>query len=87
MTDGNGQTKIEAAPEEKSRATARIDKGILLVEVPLFIRDGEFMAYGMLHKASQMVDQFFRHVEKEAQGEGLGRRILTPAGIDIPRNA
>jgi hypothetical protein len=58
-----------------------VDKGILRVEVPLFMANGEFIAYGMLHKAAQLVTSFFRHIEREATKERqMKQDILTPVG-------
>lgn len=71
------QSKEEKPPE----ARCWIDKGILRVEVPLFMPNGEYVAYGMLHKAMGIVNGFFRHIEKESQKDDtLGRNILMPTG-------
>ncbi len=57
-----------------------IEDGMLRVEVPLFMPNGEYVAYGLLHKAALMVTTFFKVLEREA-AEQKGPRILTPAGI------
>ena len=73
----NGQAKdVPLAPPE---GRCWIDKGILRVELPLFMPNGEYIAYGMLQKATQMVAAFFKLIEREA-AEQKGPRILTPAG-------
>lgn len=80
----NGQTEVkqETPPEAPKEARTWIDKGLLHVEVPLFMPNGEFIAYGMLHKATQIVNIFFRTVERESQKDAeLTRRIITPAGM------
>jgi hypothetical protein len=77
----NGKTE-EPKPEEKPKeARCFIDKGVLRVEVPLFMPNGEYIAYGMLHKAANVAAMFFRHIEREAAKERQMRQdILTPVG-------
>ena len=74
----NGEEKEEGLPKE---AKGFIDKGVLHVEVPLFMPNGEYIAYGMLHKAGQMVSVFFSHIEKETRKNPEPTRILRPAGL------
>lgn len=79
MENGHAKEVQQPAPPE---ARCWIEKGILTVQVPLFMPNGEFIAYGMLHKAMTIVSSFFRHIEKEA-AEKEGPRILTPAGAPL----
>ena len=82
----NGEAK-EAAPQGVPPPQARcwIDQGILRVEVPLFMPNGEFIAYGMLHKAMGIAEKFILHIEGEAKKDAeLRGRILTPAGVPRP---
>ena len=75
--------KDETNEQKQSPGEARcwIDKGILRVEVPLFMPNGEFLAYGMLHKAMQSANNFYRMIEREAAKERkLTNDILTPVG-------
>lgn len=74
-------------PKEEKPPQARvwIEQGILNVQAPLFMPNGEFIALGMLQKGSQMVEAFFRHIQREAaKDRELESRILTPIGV--PRN-
>ncbi len=74
----------EKAPEspKQPEARSRIDRGMLLVEIPLFMPNGEFIAYGMLHKSQLMVDDFFRQLERQAT-QAEGPRIIRPEGMPI----
>ena len=79
MDNGEGVPQ-ETPPERPKEASCGIDNGILHVEIPLFMPNGEYVAYGMLHKASLIVNTFFRAVELEAKKNAPGSRIITPAG-------
>lgn len=84
MENGEAKEKAKEAPAPAAPPEARcwVDQGILRLEVPLFMPNGEYIAYGMLHKATQIVSAFFRHIERETQKDAeLGRRILTPTGM------
>ena len=77
----NGHANEAPPPGPPPEARCWIDKGILRVELPLFMPNGEYIAYGMLHKAMDIVAKFFHHIEKEAQKDAaLANKILTPAG-------
>lgn len=73
----NGEQKQDEKPPE---GRCWVEKGVLRVEVPLFMVNGEYVAYGMLHKATTLVEAFFKHIEKEAARKAEGSRILTPVG-------
>jgi hypothetical protein len=82
MDNGEVQNVAKEDPRpEKREARTFIDKGVLHVEIPLFMPNGEYIAYGMLYKAQLIVEKFFRHIEREAQREIESKRILTPAGL------
>lgn len=68
--------------EEKKmpEARCRIEDGMLHVEVPLFMPNGEYIAYGMLHKAAGIVTAFFFQLAREAAAQDK-TRIITPAGM------
>lgn len=77
----NGEQKAADPPNGPApQGRVWIDAGVLRVEVPLFMPNGEYIAYGMLHKAALMVALYFKAIEREA-AQQKGPRILTPAGM------
>lgn len=81
----NGKAAPETPEDKQPQARCWIDQGMLRVEVPLFMLNGEFIAFGILHKATQLVAAFFRHIEREAQKDAeLRNKIITPAGMPRP---
>ena len=69
------------APEKEPEARCWIEQATLRVEVPLFMANGEYIAYGMLHKAELITDIFFRQMEIQARKEKeLRSPILRPVG-------
>lgn len=78
----NGEAKEAAQEVPPPEAKCWIEQGVLHVQMPLLMPNGEFIAYGMLHKAALIVTTFFLHLEKEA-AQQRGPRILTPAGAPL----
>ena len=76
MENENGK---EAKPPE---GRCWIENGILRVELPLLMPNGEFIAYGMLHKAAQIVESYFKVIEREI-AQQKGPRILPVTGDPI----
>ena len=81
----NGKAE-EPKPEDiQPEAKCWVDQGMLRVEVPLLMPNGEFIAYGMLHKATYIVNLFFRTIDREMQKSAeMRNRIITPAGMPRP---
>lgn len=81
----NGQAEEPKMDEKTPQAGCKIENGFLTVQVSLFVPNGEFLAYGMLHKASQITAAFFQHIEREARKAAeMHNRIITPAGMPRP---
>jgi len=78
MENGQGD-----APEKPPEAQAWIENGVLRVTMPLLMPNGEYIAYGMLHKAQLIVASYFAMIEREAAKRAPGPRILTPTGSPV----